>query len=209
MKIRDVIFDLTAFLDVILVLLFLVMMMNMGELVDNRQQMYDADNQRILAEAEREAAEYALVDAQMRMRIFEDWDYYLDAMLHEINTLQDWRVSVEGSASFIFVEMFIVEAGRFIHVEAAPDIFRSAEVRWDTGGRNTIDNRDELLGQIHGILTDITDVTGLAHPVMVIFNPSIAGTAQQESQLISDAVHQFIHDVGDDVSIYYSVRTMR
>jgi len=209
MKIRDVIFDLTAFLDVILVLLFLVLMLNTGEMAENRAQLSEVDNQRILAEAERAAAEYALADAQARLAILMDWDNELTNFMVEIESLQDWRAAVMGSASFIFIEMNITDEVRVVHVNAAPNIFRSAEVRWDATGRNIIENRDELRELIHDILSEITAITGTAHPVMIIFDPNITGTAQQESQLIGDAVHQFIYNMGDDVNIYYSARAIR
>jgi hypothetical protein len=190
MKIRDIVFDLTAFLDVILVLLFLVLTLNTGEMLDYRARLDESDIQLANMAEELAEAETTLAEAEANLAI------------EEMGALNEWRVVVENAVNFIFVHMQISDDRRVIVVEESPDILHEIEIVWAEDGRNIIVNERDVLDSLNHVFSEIIESKGHEYPIIIMFNTT--EIAIQEYRLATRGIRDFISDTNDDFNIYHS-----
>jgi len=203
MKIRDIVFDLTAFLDVILVLLFLVLTLNTGELIDYRAQLDESDRQRISIEAELAEAEASLADVEEQLDALSDWEDDRLGIIDEIGALHEWREIVENAVHFIFVYIQIYDDQRTIWVEANPDMLHEIEIIWADDAQNIITNEPYIIENLNQTFSEIIETKEHEHPVILMFNTT--GIALQEYRLITRGIDDFVSYAGDDLNIYLSL----
>jgi len=194
MKKRDIIIDLTAFLDVILIIMFLVLTQNTGELAAYRLHAEDMETRATLAEELREDAEY-------RLSAVADWDNDRTRMLGELDALQQWRDIVENAVFFISVDMHISGENRFINVISGGGMAHTIEVRW-ASFVNAITNEAAVLSELNAALAEHVAYNHGSHPVLVMVNYS--GIARQEYALITRGIQSFTNAGNFRFEIYYS-----
>jgi len=196
MKKRDIIIDLTAFLDVILIMMFLVLTINAGEMFDYRTQVSELEVQHFAMEQELDEAELALAQANERLIALNDWDNEKIALTSELDILSNWISVVEEAIYFISINMEISPDSRVIIVDELIEI----EVTW-ADGRNVIYDEDRILDELYAALSIIINPIAEGHPVMIMFN--YRGIARQEHTLISRGIRLFIESA-EGFNIYYS-----
>lgn len=196
MKKRDIIIDLTAFLDVILVMMFLVLTINAGEMFDYRSRVGELEAQYFIIEQELDETEQALAQTNERLLALSDWDSQKIALTSQLDILNNWISVVEEAIYFISIDMEIGLNERVIVV----DEFIEIEVTW-IDGRNAIYNEDRILDELYAALSSIINPIADSYPVMIMFN--YRGVARQEHALISRGIRLFIENA-EDFSIYYS-----
>jgi len=196
MKKRDIIIDLSAFLDVILIMMFLVLTLNAGEMFDYRAQIGELEVQYLSIGQELSEAEEALANANERLIALSDWDNEKIALTSELDILSSWISVVEDAIYFVSIEMEIEENRRIINV----DEFYEIDVVW-ADDRNVIYDEDRILDELYAALSAIINPIADGHPVMIMFN--YRGIARQEHVLISRGIRLFIESA-EDFNIYYS-----
>jgi len=196
MKKRDIIIDLTAFLDVILIMMFLVLTLNAGEMVDYRSRVSELEVQHFSIGQELEDAEEALANANERLIALSEWDNEKIALTSELDILSSWISVVEDAIYFISINMEIEQDSRTINV----DEFSEIEVIW-ADGKNVIYNEDHILDELYAALSIIINPIADGHPVMIMFN--YKGIARQEHALIIRGIRLFVGSA-EDFNIYYS-----
>jgi len=195
MKKRDIVIDLTAFLDVILIVMFLVLTLNAGEMFDYRTRVGELEVQHFGMEQELGVTEEALANANERLAALSDWDNEKVTLTSELDMLHNWISVVEDAIYFVYIEMEIGDS-RVINVDDVRDI----EVVW-VAGRNNIYNSDNVLDELYATLSFIVNPIADGYPVMIMFN--YRGITRQEHALISRGIRAFIESA-EDFNIYYS-----
>jgi len=203
MKKRDIIIDLTAFVDVILILMFLVLTQNTGDMFIYRDRLAEVEAHMYNMEGELQAADAALADAANRLEIFSDWDDALDRMKEEIDALTEWQSVVAEAAHFVFIRMNIVGDHRVINITSSDNFF-SIMVLWAEDGRNVILNTDEISNDLNVALQRIVGAKTGDYPIFIMFSYNDR-VARQEHSIIVNGVRTFIDGQAPGLRIYPSV----
>jgi len=204
MKKRDIAIDLTAFLDVILILMFFALMQNAGGIIEYRTQLYEIEAQVIILQQEQDELEYALADANERLLILSDWDNERAALVDELDTLSSQHSIMAEAANFVFLHMNIDDHRRVIAIETSPGIYYEIEVFWDGAGGNNIANESNILQRLSTVLSTLADAQVGSHPMLVMFSYSDR-VARQEHIVITRGIRLLIDNSTHDFQIYYSV----
>jgi len=196
-------FDLTPLLDVILILFFLILLRNTGEMVDFRTQLDESEVKRIILESERDEALGSLGDANERLAALSDWDNERTGLLDELGTLNDWKEAAQGAINFITLTIQTNIEPRVINISAEPDTDNDLEIIW-ADNDNIIINEDQITNELTGMLRDIVISQPSGHPTLIMLNHT--GIRRQEFNLINGAINLFIEEesTGHDSNIYYS-----
>jgi len=211
MKKRDIVMDLTVFIDVVLVLMFLVLTQNTGEMYDYRAQLYEAENQ--LAALKQDADEMAatldgvnelLADVNERLAAVSDWNNDRLGLMDELGPLQEQMELIRDAVHFVFISMHIENHSRVLHIEAAPNVSQTFGVVW-LASENRIVNSVEVAEWVRTIISNIAETIDGEHPIMIMLN--YTGIARQEYSLIVNAIRYFDGDDYEEHNIFYSSHT--
>lgn len=195
-------FDLTPLLDVILILFFIALIINAGEIIDVRAHLDESEEQRILLETERDDARLSLSHANERLEALSDWDNERSSLLDEIGALSDWKTAAEGVIHFVTIEYKADVDPRRIIISAEPDIEGMLEFQWEG---NRIVNRDQIFDDLNSVLSDIVESQSKEQPILILFQ--YGGIRTQEYDLIvKDIITPFAEseNAKNDFNIYYS-----
>ena len=195
-------FDLTPLLDVILILLFLALIINAGEIIDARAHLEESEEQRALMESERDDAILSLNHANERLEALSDWDNERTSMLDEIGALSDWKTAAEGVMHFITINYRADVDPRRITISAEPDIEKMFEFIWEG---NNIVNNDQISEDINSLLSDIVQSKTTGQPILILFEYNGIRT-QEYNLVVRDAIIPFVEseNAKNDFNIYYS-----
>ena len=206
MKRREIFIDLTALLDIILILFFSVLILNTGQLSDFHSRLIEAEEYLsiteefwVTAEQERIVAGEMLDELMLRLEALDDWDSERLEFIDRARAQYAWRVAVEQAIFFIYIHVE-PDNGRRMAVISTHDTDESVEIIWALDDRNIIINTGFVTNEIHRILDD-----RIAHrttPIIIMFND--AGIFLQEFNTIIQALHQFIGDRTEFI-IRYSI----
>jgi len=202
MKKRDIIIDLTVFLDVILIMMFLVLTQNVGEIFEYRTQVYALEIQRFNAEQERTDAENALAETNERLAALSDWDNERMTFTSELENLNEWRAVVESAVHIIAINMYVSDSRRVINIKPSAGAAHEIDIVWDLDGRNVIVNEDSVLDELNAALSDIIRAIASENPVLIMLNYD--GIARQEYALIIRGIRSFINIEEHGFNIYYA-----
>jgi len=203
MKKRDIAIDLTAFLDVVLILMFFALIQNTGGIVEYRAQIYEMETQLVVIQQEQHELEYALADANERLVIFSDWDYERNRLEGELGALNAWHTIVADAANFTFVHMNIDNGNRVVAIETSPGVFTQIEIFWESAGGNAIVNESAVLQYISTVLYAVANEQTGNHPMLVVFS-YCDRVARQEYSLIGRGIRLFADNSTHGFQIYYS-----
>jgi len=203
MKKRDIAIDLTAFLDVILVLMFFALIQNAGGMIDYRAQIYEMETQIVILGQEQYELEYALADANERLIILSDWDNERNRLEDELGALNAWHTIAANAANFTFVHMNIDNYSRVVAIETSPGNFTYIQVFWDDTGGNTIVNESAVLQYISVTMHSVADALVGNHPMLVVFS-YCERVARQEYTVIYRGIRSFLDNSTHNFQIYYS-----
>jgi len=194
-------FDLTPLLDVILILLFLALIINAGEIIDVRAHLEESEEQRALLESERDNAILSLNDANDRLEALSDWDNERTSLLDEIGALSSWKTAAEGVMHFITINYQADDDPRKVIVSAEPDIEGMFEFIWEG---NNIVNKDQFSDDINSLLLDIVQSKSTGQPILILFEHR--GIRTQEFNLVNDEIVSLAEseNAKNDFNIYYS-----
>ena len=194
-------FDLTPLLDVILILLFIALIINAGEIIDARAHLDESEEQRAILESERDDARLSLSNANERLEALSDWDNERSGLLDELGALSDWKTAAEGVMHFITIDYQADNDSHRIIISAEPDIDGMFEFLWEG---NTIVNKDQIIDDLNTLLLDIVQSKSTGQPILILFEHK--GIRTQEYNLVNDVIVSFAEseNVNNDFNIYYS-----
>ena len=204
MRKREILFDLTPLLDVILILFFSVLLMSTEQIADYLFQIREAEESRIIAEQGREVAEAELHDVTVRLEALSEWDTERLEFTRELDTQAAWRSAIEDAIFITSMNVHGIDGRRFVNISARPDIDETIEIIWAGGIVNRIRNDGFITSEMDRILQSIVAHLPYERPILVLFNE--AGIAVQEFNLIYRNVNQFI-EANPDFTIRLSVYT--
>ena len=199
MKRREIIFDLTPLLDVILILFFSVLLINTEQISEYLFQLGEAEEYRIIVEQERDIAAAELHDVSTRLDALSEWDTERLEFIDEIDAAAVWRSAVEDAIHFIDMAVQTVDDRRLLRINSEPNIDESIEIIWTTGIWNRIQNDGFVSSEIERVLQDIVIPMPYERPVLIMFNE--ASIAVQEFNLIYRNIGLFI-----EASLDHTVR---
>ena len=189
MKKREILFDLTPLLDVVLILFFSVLLMNVGQISDYLSQFHEAEEHRIVAEQERDAAQAELYEVSMRLDALNEWDTERLNLIDALGAQAAWRSAIEEAIFIIGMNVQTEDGRRIINISARPNINETIEIIWAIDGRNIIQNDGFVSSEIDRILYDIVAWLPNELPVLIMLNE--AGIAVQEYNLITRNIGLF------------------
>ena len=198
-------FDLTPLLDVILILLFLALIINAGEVIDYRNRLDESIEQITGIEQANKDLENQLGVMNDRLEALSDWDSERSAMMSELDALAGWKDVAEGAVHFISLDISTIDETRTVNIVTKTMPEQNIEIIWAEDGSNTIINRSEASADIRRILSEITEPFTDEQPVLIMFNET--GIRLQEYYLIDNEINAFKDAVrsGQDLSIYYTI----
>jgi len=200
---RNLVIDLTSFLDVILILMFLALLMNTGEMEDFKTQLDESEELRINVELELGLALDALDDANERLAALSDWDDERIGLLDEIGALTDWKTATAGAIHFITVDVQSDVEPRLLNIYTEHSGDGSFEIIWsDT--TNEISNETQLDSDLSDLLRDIIESNSSEKPTLIMFDHT--GIRRQEFNLIDRCIKSVIalENTQNGLKIYYS-----
>ncbi|MCL2187832.1 MAG: hypothetical protein FWC16_02230 [Defluviitaleaceae bacterium] len=206
MKKRDIIIDLTAFLDVILIMMFLALMQTSGDAYAYRAQLEEMTVQHAEIVRDLQATEDALSYTMYRLHALADWDNERYELMEDTARLNEWRAAVEGVIFFISARLEYIETNRVLALEAYPRHVHRAEIIWAEGLQNYIVNEAQLAEffteTMHGLIGANTD----ENPVLVMINSH--RMRLREFNFIIAQLNQFIRNAEYDFNVYFSTYVM-
>ena len=209
MKKKEIAVDLTSLLDVVLILLFSVLVLNAGQIIDAISRLDESEELRAAALwqlGEAEAAlgetEAALGEASLRLDALSDWDSERLSLIGELGALETWRDAAEEAARFVSLVVLAEDGRRMIFVSARPDIEERIEIEWAADGRNIILNHDFVESELSRLLQSILSPMPEGKPALLMLNET--GIAFQEFNLVYRALRQFIASE-TEIPVYLSV----
>jgi len=204
MKKKSSSFDLTPLLDVILILLFLALIVNTGEMIDYRTQLEESEEQRIILEKERNETTLALNEANERLVALSDWDNERTSLTDELGALNDWRAATEQAIHFISIFIQTDVEPRIINIGARSDIEKTIELIWADDDSNIITNEDSVVSEFNRILSEIIELETDGQSVLIMFD--YTDIRRQEFNLIDRCIRSLIDilNLRLDTNIYYS-----
>ena len=197
-------FDLTPLLDVILILLFLALIINAGEIIDYRVRLEDSEEMRMNIDRELNETNIILGQTRDRLEALNDWDNERINLSNELNDLAGWKTAAEEAMQFISIRIKTDVEPRIITINAQPIEEHNIDIIW-ADENNTIINRNDISNELNDLLSKIIDTLSPNLPTLIMFNET--GIRQQEYTLINNLITSFIllHNPKQDTNIYYSV----
>ena len=195
-KKREITFDLTPLLDVILILFFSVLLINTGQVVEYIERFHEAEEYRTVAESERDTAAAELYEARaelhevsMRLEALSEWDTERLELTHDLGE-QTRRMSAIEEAIYIIDMVVQTEDGRrIININARPNIEERIEIIWAPVG-NVIQNRIFVSSEIDRVFQSAISPLPNELPIIILLSQN--GIARQEFILIEENIRQFI-----------------
>lgn len=201
MRKREVAIDLTALLDVILILFFSVLLLNTEQIARQRLSAEEADEQRAAAERELAGAMEALGETMERLEALREWDTERLGLLDEAKAQGVWRAAVEGAFVVARMGVSAAEGRRLLGIEGR-EAGESVEIFWGAG--NAIQNREYVENAVTAALGAMLDAAPGETPMLVMLDD--AGIAWQEFGLVYGAVRRFAES-RPERSVHVSVYT--
>ena len=189
MRKKGIIFDLTPLLDVILILFFSVLLMNIEQVTEHLSRFREAEEQRIIAEQELGAAEAELYEVSRRLEALNEWDTERLEFIRALDAQVVWRSAIEEAIYVIAMYVFTEDGRRLINISARPDIGETIEIVWAVDGRNIILNAGFVSSEIDRILHGI--IAALPNERLILIMLNEAGIAVQEFNLINLSIELF------------------
>ena len=189
MRKKGIIFDLTPLLDVILILFFSVLLMNIEQVTEYLSQFREAEEQRITAEQELGEAVAELYEVSKRLEALSEWDTERLELMEALGAQVAWRSAIEEVIYVIAMHVFTEDGRRMINISARPDINETIQIIWAVDGRNVIQNAGFVSSEIDRILHSIVAPLPSERPILILFNE--AGIAVQEFNLINHNIGLF------------------
>ena len=204
MKKREILFDLTPLLDVILILFFSVLLINTEQITEYFSRFREAEESRIVAEQELIEVGAELEDVLARLEALNEWDTERLEFTRELDAQALWRSAIEDAIYIIAMNVQTVDDRRIFSISARPNIDETIEIIWAGGFLNRIQNDGFVSSEIDRILHDIIAPLPNDRPILIMFNE--AGIAVQEFNLAYNNIRQFIQ-ANLEFAIYLSVYT--
>ena len=189
MRKREILFDLTPLLDVILILFFSVLLINTERITEYLSQVRVAEEYRVIAEQELDAAEAELYDVSTRLEALSEWDTERLEFIDELDAQAAWRSAVEEAIYIIEMNVQTEDGRRIININARPNINETIEIIWAIDGRNIITNDGFVSSEIDRILYGIVAWLPNELPILIMLNET--GIAVQEYNLITRNIGLF------------------
>ena len=204
MKKKEIKFDLTALLDITLILLFSILLLNAGQMVDFKSQLEESEEQRARIEEEKDEAERAYDEISDRLAALSDWDTERLELTEERNALDGWKTAVEESFNTISIDVQSEDGRRIINIEPKLGQAKKIEMIWAVDSSNVIINERYVLGELDTILSDVVETQSRLNeqPMLIMFN--YGEIRNKEFILIYNGIQSFI-DAKPDINIYYSL----
>ena len=196
MKRREVIIDLTALLDIILILFFSVLILNTSQILESEERAADYQARIFDMEEYLTSVEKELDDALLRLEALSEWDIERLELIEEVSTQHIWRDAVEQAVFFVYINVSTQDERRILNMMARPNINENIEIVWGTA--NIIINTGFVGVEINRVL----DYIITAQPMIIMFDET--NIRLQEFRLIMQNVRQFIEANNESV-IRYSV----
>ena len=190
MKHKGIVFDFTSLLDVILILLFSVLVLNVGQLMEFSSKLEDSEE--LLDEALLELDEMTMAyeDALVRLDALSDWERERNWLLDEASAMANWRETAEEAMSFINVSVVPLGDRRFLTVSSSQGM-REVEIVW-AQGINAISNAAFVSEELARILAEVFAGRPEAIPRLIMFD--YQGIRNQEYRLIESGITAFAAD---------------
>ena len=182
MRKKGIVFDLTPLLDVILILFFSVLLMNIEQVTEHLSRFREAEEQRIVAEQELGLAEAELYEVSKRLEALSEWESERLEFIEALDAQVVWRSVVEEVVYVIAMYVRTDDGRRLISISARPDIDETIEIIWAVDGRNLIINTGFVGSEIDRVLQGIVAPLPNERLILIMFNE--AGIAVQEFNLI-------------------------
>lgn len=198
---RNLVIDLTSFLDVILILMFLTLLMNTGEMEDYKSQLDESEELRLSIEHELGLAQNALIDKSDRLDALSDWDNERLGLLDEIGALSDWKAAAEGAIRFITIDYHATNEPREISILVESEISGTVEFIWDG---NNITNDIHIQNEVNALLSDAIISGSSNQPLLIMLD--YTEMRNREFNLINSVIMTFIEleNARNEFNIYYS-----
>ena len=176
MKRREIAIDLTALLDIVLILFFSVLILNTGQILESEEKA--ADYQARFFEMQESFAmlENELDDALLQLEILSEIEGL--ELIEEVILQNIWRAAVEQAVFFVYVNVSEQDNRRILNIND-----ETIEITW--GIENTIINTGFVSSEINRVL-DYINTTQL---VIVMFDET--DIRLQEFRLIMQNIRQF------------------
>ena len=196
MKRREIVIDLTALLDIILILFFSVLILNTGQILESEERAADYQTRFFEMEEYLTSLEEELHDALLRLEALSDWDTERLELIDEIDTQHIWRNAVEQAVFFVYMNVSTQDDRRILNITASPDINENIEIVW--GAANTIINTGFVSSEINRVLDSVIT----SQLIIIMFDET--DIRLQEFRLIIQTIRQFI-ETNNELVIRYSV----
>ena len=188
MRRKEITFDLTPLLDVILILFFSVLLLNVEQIAGYMTRLFEVEEERLIAEMERDEALAEFHEASMRLEALREWDDERLEVFDALEVQTVWRAAIENVIFVVAINIQTEDDRRIIIITRADSSDR-IELIWAVDGRNVILNEGFVSGEVTRFLSDILHTLSYEWPVLILFNE--AGVALQEFNLIYQNIGQF------------------
>ena len=178
MKRREVIIDLTALLDIVLILFFSVLILNTGQILESEERAADYQTRFFEIEESFATLEDELDAALFRLEELSEWDTERLELIDKVNIQHIWRDAVEQAVFFIYIHVSAQDNRRILNIDN-----ETIEIIW--GIENTIINTGFVSSEINRVL-DYINTTQL---VIIMFDET--DIRLQEFRLIMQNIRQF------------------
>ena len=189
MRKKEILFDLTPLLDVVLILFFSVLLMNTEQISEYLYQLREAEEHRMIAVQELGEAEAELLEISMRLDALSEWDTERLEFTRELDAQAAWRSAVEEAIYFVGMDLQTVDGRRVLNISTRASAREEIEVIWAIDGRNIIQNAGFVSSEIDRILHGIAASLPNERPILIMFDES--SIAVQEFNLINSNIELF------------------
>ena len=194
MKRREIVIDLTALLDIILILFFSVLILNTGQMLESEERAADYQTRFIEMEEYLAVLEEELNDALLLIEALGEIEGL--ELMEELIAQHIWRDAVEQAVFFVYMNVSMQDNRRILNITARDNINEGIEMVW--GAANTIINTGFVSSEINRVLDSVIT----AQPMIIMFDET--DIRLQEFRLIIQNIRQFI-ETNDEFVIRYSV----